>query len=320
MKYFRNSANTAPLLVLSVFVLLFLCRLIDTTVLTRENEYVATIVLQLLVFLVPCAVYMRLKGGGFGAFRISVFGLGHLLLMLSATIALSTGGMLLDYLTRGGEALSQNYDLWGIFISKGDGGAGETLYIILAYGALPAFCEEFLFRGVLVAEYEKRSTTAAILLSAIFFAMLHFDIVRFPAYFFSGILLALTLYATRSVLATMVVHFAHNLIAIFGRPYLQTLFELGGERLFIFIISALFLLFGALFCGEAARLYKYYAKLNLSSGYRTVEPPYTAHGTASVIEEIQIKHPRLAATVGAFFSLPALVCYIIYTGAVFIDF
>ena len=53
--YFKNSANTAPLLVLGIFVLLLVSRLIDTTLLNRENEYVAVIVLQLIIFLLPAA-------------------------------------------------------------------------------------------------------------------------------------------------------------------------------------------------------------------------------------------------------------------------
>ncbi len=318
MKFFRNSANTAPLLVLSVFVLLFLCRLIDTTMLTRENEYIAVIVLELLVFLVPSAVYIRLFSKGFGAFRIKLFGLGHLLLILSAIVTLTTGTILIDYLVSGHEAFENSYDLWGVFISKNDGGAADTVYIVLAYAALPALCEEFLFRGILVSEYEKRSTTAAVLLSSVFFAMLHFDLSRFPTYFFGGVLLALTLYTTRSLAATTLVHFVYNLTAVFGRPYLQTVFDLGGEELFIFIITSLFLLFGGIFCGESARLYKHYAKLNLSSEYREVDPPYKAVDGGGVLEEFAFKHPRIAATAGAFFSFPTLVCYIMYTAAVFI--
>ena len=146
MKYFRNSANTAPLLVLSVFVLLFLCRLIDTTMLTRENEYIAVIVLELLVFLLPSAAYIRLFSKSFSAFRISLFGLGHLLFIISAIVTLTTGSLLVDYLVSGHEAFEKSYDLWGVFISKNDGGAADTVYIVLAYAALPALCEEFLFR------------------------------------------------------------------------------------------------------------------------------------------------------------------------------
>lgn len=320
-EYFKNSAHTAPLLVLAVFVLLFISRLIDTALLTRENEFAAVIVLQLVIFLLPAAFYIKALGLDFGRFRLSLFGPGHLLLMISALISLTSGTILIDYLTAGGESLSQSYDLWGVFISKNEGTATNTLYLILAYAALPAFCEEFVFRGLLISEYEKRSTTAALLLSSLFFALLHFDIARFPTYFFAGIMLALTLYASRSLLAAMVVHFCHNMIGIFGRPYMQTLADLGGEEFFMTLLTAVFLLFTGIFAADAARLYKNYARFDLSSDYRNIDPPYPpASPDASPIEEFASKHPRLAATLGSFFSFPALICYIAYTAAVFIDF
>lgn len=319
--YFKNSANTAPILVLAVFVLLFTTRFIDTALLTRDNEYVAVIVLQLVIFLLPAAFYIKALGLDFTRFRISIFGPGHLLLLISALISLTTGTMLIDHFVTGGESLSASYDLWGVFISKNEGGAGNTLYLILAYAALPAFCEEFVFRGLLISEYEKRSTTSALLLSSLFFALLHFDIARFPTYFFAGLILALTLYASRSLLAVMVIHFCNNMIGIFGRPYLQTLAELGGDEFFMTLLIAVFLLFTGIFAADAARLYKNYARLALSSDYRNIDPPYPpATPDSSPLEEMTAKHPRIAATLGSIFSFPSLVCYIAYTAAVFIDF
>ncbi|MBQ4139777.1 MAG: CPBP family intramembrane metalloprotease [Clostridia bacterium] len=319
--YFKNPANTAPILVLSVFLLLFTSRFIDTALLTRDNEYVAVIVLQLVIFLMPAAFYIKALGLDFGRFRLSLFGPGHLLLLISALISLTTGTILIDHYVIGGDSLSASYDLWGVFISKNEGGVGNTLYLILAYAALPAFCEEFVFRGLLISEYEKRSTTASVLLSSLFFALLHFDIARFPTYFFAGLILALTLYASRSLLAVMLIHFCNNMVGIFGRPYMQTLEELGGDEFFMTLLIAVFLLFTGIFAADAARLYKNYARLDLSSEYRRIDPPYPpATADSSPLEEMAAKHPRIAATLGAFFSFPSLVCYIAYTAAVFIDF
>ncbi|MGM9641802.1 MAG: type II CAAX prenyl endopeptidase Rce1 family protein [Eubacteriales bacterium] len=320
-KFFKNPANTAPLLVLVIFCLLFVSRFIDTALLTRENEYIAVIVLQLVIFLLPAAIYIRALGRDVTRFRFSLFGPGQLLLLLSAFMSLTTGTILIDYLTVGGTALEEAYDLWGVFISKNEGTAGNAVYLILAHAALPALCEEFVFRGLLISEYERRSTTAAILMPALMFALLHFDLSRFPAYFFSGILLGATLYATRSLLAVMLLHFCNNMVGIFGRPYMQTLAELGGNEFFMTLLCAIFLFFTALFAAEAARLYKSYARFNVSASYRELEPTYPdATSESSPIEEFAAKHPRIAATVGSVFSFPALTCYVAYTAAVFIDF
>ena len=319
--FLKNPANTVPLLMISIFCLLFISRLIDTALLTRDNEYIAVIVLQILIFLLPAAVYIRALERDFASFRISLFGPGHLLLIVSALVMLTTGTILLDMLTSGGSSLSENYDLWGLFISKKEGGVGNTLYLILAYAVLPAICEEFVFRGMIISEYERRSSTAAIVLSSLFFALLHFDIARFPTYFFAGILLSLTLYASRSLIAVIVIHFCHNIIGIFGMPYMQTLAELGGRDFFVTVLTAVFLLSGAIFAADASRLYKNYARLDLPSDYREIDPPYVKQSTeASFVEELAMKHPRAMATLGAFFSFPALACYIFYTAVVFIDF
>ena len=143
---------------------------------------------------------------------------------------------------------------------------------------------------------------------------------RFTTYFFAGLILALTLYASRSLLAAMVLHFCHNMIGIFGRPYMQTLAELGGDELFMTLLTAVFLLSLGIFTADAARLYKNYARFDLPSDYRTIDPPYPpADADSSPLDEFAAKHPRIAATLGSFFSFPALVCYIAYTAAVFID-
>ncbi len=320
-KFFKNPANTAPILVIAIFGLLFACRFIDTALLTRENEYIAVIVLQLVIFLLPAVIYVRALGRDITRFRLSIFGPGQLLLLLSALISLTTGTILIDYITVGGSALEESYDLWGVFISKNEGTAGNAVYLILAHAALPALCEEFIFRGLLISEYERRSTTAAVLMSSLMFAMLHFDLSRFPTYFFSGLLLAAAFYASRSLLAVIALHFCNNMIGIFGRPYMQTLAELGGEEFFMTLLCAIFLFFTALFAAEAARLYKSYARYDLPSDYREIDPPYPeANSDSSPLEEFADKHPRIAATVGSFFSLPALASYVAYTAAVFIDF
>ena len=118
----------------------------------------------------------------------------------------------------------------------------------------------------------------------------------------------------------MLIHFCNNMIGIFGRPYMQTLAELGGDDFFMTLLTVAFLLFTGIFAADASRLYRNYARLNLSSAYRTIDPPYPEiTPESSPLEEMAAKHPRIAATLGSFFSFPALVCYIAYTAAVFID-
>lgn len=316
-KLTHKRSITAPLAVLAVFLLLILTRFLEGELLTRENEYVAIIVLQLLIFMLPATIYIKLTAGNTSELRLAPFGLGHLLLIISAIVAISTGSLLIRYYTAGYSALSENYDLYGVFISKNDGGVGDTLYLILAYAALPAVCEETVFRGLLCAEYQHRSSFSAIFMSSLFFAMIHFDTENFLSLFFAGVVLALTLYATRSLLAPIVVHFCQNLLSVFGRPVIQTVYDLGGEKLFIFIATALALLFSFIFCSEAARLYRSYSRQNLPSDYRELDGSPTTD-TPTQWDEFAKRFPRVSATLGALFSPTALLCYVTYAIALFI--
>ncbi|MBR3964661.1 MAG: CPBP family intramembrane metalloprotease [Clostridia bacterium] len=316
-KLTHKRSITAPLAVLAVFLLLILTRFLEGELLTRENEYVAIIVLQLLIFMLPATIYIKLTAGNTSELRLAPFGLGHLLLIISAIVAISTGSLLIRYYTAGYSALSENYDLYGVFISKNDGGVGDTLYLILAYAALPAVCEETVFRGLLCAEYQHRSSFSAIFMSSLFFAMIHFDTENFLSLFFAGVVLALTLYATRSLLAPIVVHFCQNLLSVFGRPVIQTVYDLGGEKLFIFIATALALLFSFIFCSEAARLYRSYSRQNLPSDYRELDSVPTPD-TPTQWDEFAKRFPRVSATLGALFSPTALLCYVTYAIALFI--
>ena len=311
-------STTAPILVLAIFLLLRLTKLTDSSVLGGENEQFATIILELMIFLLPAAVYLRLTRRPLSQLRLTLFSLGHLLLVLSAAILLTAGSLIIDYALRGYGVLTQNYDLYGIFISHNDGSAQSVIYIVLAYAILPALCEETVFRALLCSEYERRSAAAAILMPALFFAMIHFDFAHFPTYFFAGVVLALTYYTTQSIAAPILVHAANNLLTVFGRPYIQTVYDLGGSRLFIFIIAASALFAGFLFCAEAARAYKLYSVRGTDPAYREMDPPYTLSGGRSALTELAARFPRVAATLDAFFSLPALACYIFYALVIFL--
>lgn len=82
--------------------------------------------------------------------------------------------------------------------------------MLLVMAVLPALSEEFLFRGILYNTYRKTAPLVGILLSALFFALLHGNFNQIPYAFFLGIVLALMMEATGSVLIPMFIHFLMN--------------------------------------------------------------------------------------------------------------
>ncbi len=256
--------------VLATYILLLLSKIIDITLINRENEYYSVVILQMMIFLLPGAIWCMFSGEKYiSRLRLTVPRLGSIPLMLAAAVMLICGSVLISVLFGGLESLSGNFTLYDTFVSKDNGTVPTKLYLVLAYAVLPAICEEFIFRGIVCLEYENGGVARSIVFSACFFGMLHFDITNLPVYVFSGAVLALTLYATRSLFGAIIVHFLYNLFGLFGQPYMNALYNLtGSTNFFIFFTAALFLISAIVFCGEASRLYRRYLYQNYSASYR----------------------------------------------------
>ena len=265
--FFRGKyavSNFACILVLAIYALLLLSRLIDSAFLSRESEYLSIILLQLMIFPIPAYLYIRLKPREFVKFlRLGGLRLSHLFLLLSASLMLICGCTLLGMLC-GMMTAQPSFTLYDTFASVNDGSAGATIRLVLAYGLLPAFCEELVFRGILCAEHEKHGILYASAVSALFFAFLHFDLTALPVYLFAGMLLSLVMYVTRSSVAAMVVHLCYNLFGIFVQAGLSGYCRsTGSVGLLVVLLIALLILSAAFFCGEVARILRRRARTDL---------------------------------------------------------
>lgn len=267
-------APRAARLVLVIYALLLLSRLIDSAFLSREGEYLSTVLLQLLIFPIPAYLYIRLRGKDFTkSLRLRRFPLTHLFLILSAILMLMAGCTLLAMVC-GMMQAQPSFTLYDTFSSVHDGSAGTAVRLVLTYGLLPAFCEELVFRGILCAEYEEQGILYAAVVSSLFFALLHFDLTALPVYLFAGFLLALVLYITRSTLAAMVVHLGYNLFGVLAQAGLSGYCRsTGSVGLLVVILIALLLLSSAFFCGEVARILRRRAESSLLDSPEQIATP-----------------------------------------------
>lgn len=97
---------------------------------------------------------------------------------------------------------------------------GLTL-CVLTVAVLPGVCEEFLFRGAVLASMEAGGTRRAALISAALFMLLHGSIVGMPAQFLLGLVLAALVVYCDSIYAGLIYHTAHNAATILIQ-YLQS--------------------------------------------------------------------------------------------------
>lgn len=93
-------------------------------------------------------------------------------------------------------------------------GLGPSIFLL---ALMPAFAEEFLCRGILYwFGYRGISKIEGVLLSALVFALMHMNLNQFFYAFFLGIVFALMVEASDSILVSMIMHFAVNAFNVFA--------------------------------------------------------------------------------------------------------
>lgn len=91
---------------------------------------------------------------------------------------------------------------------------GNFLISVLLIAVLPAFAEEFVFRGVLFQTYKESRMLLGIILSGFLFGCMHMNFNQFLYAFVLGIYLAFLMEATGSILSPMLAHFTINFTSV----------------------------------------------------------------------------------------------------------
>ena len=127
------------------------------------------------------------------------------------------------------------------------------LVALFASAVLPAFCEEFANRGMLLTGLKKLGWKKAIVISGLLFALMHLNVGQFGYAFMVGMFFAFVCIATGSIWPGIIMHFLNNGIVEYltfarvnnlplGDYYTQ--FATLGQGDFL---SSIFLIFIALF-------------------------------------------------------------------------
>lgn len=121
--------------------------------------------------------------------------------------------------------------VWGTTLDalglRGLGGApvpqneAELVTSILTLAAMPAICEELLFRGFVLSAWESRGTWFAMGVTAVLFALLHGNLYGIPAYLLVGAVAGYLAFALDSLYAAMVYHTVYNASCLV-LPYLAS--------------------------------------------------------------------------------------------------
>ena len=106
--------------------------------------------------------------------------------------------------------------------------ASTIKIIILVFGVavFPAVFEEWFFRGIIQRNLNKviKNSYVAIIITALVFSAMHFDLDNLVARFILGFILGLIFYYSKSLWINILLHFANNLIVL-----IITLLQAKGE-------------------------------------------------------------------------------------------
>ena len=266
---YRRERLIVGYLMLAVLTLLFLCRLAGNLLDIPFGTLLGAFGIGILALALPALIFVLVRGRGYTAvLRLRLPHATHVPLLLSAFFALLTGSMLLSILCGGLDTLGNTVASFGSRVYES---AGEALLAVLVLAIVPAVLEEFLFRGIVLAEYERRGAVRAVLLSALLFALAHLDPHNLPAHVFAGVLLALAVFATDSLPAAMLLHVLYRLTALFTQSYLNALYRMTGSvTLLLFLLVVVFLVALLLTAHFAARIYRRRDEQKLRSPRRDV--------------------------------------------------
>ena len=98
--------------------------------------------------------------------------------------------------------------------SQSSGMEDTTVYpfwlSLICLAIVPAVIEEYIFRGVILGAYLKMETMAAVLISSLFFGLLHLSLGSVMYGFFFGCVFALIRVITGNIAYTMLMHVTFN--------------------------------------------------------------------------------------------------------------
>ncbi len=81
---------------------------------------------------------------------------------------------------------------------------------ILTMAVLPAVCEELAFRGYIFHGHRNKNVMLAIILNGFLFGLFHMNFNQFTYALFMGMIFAIVVEVTGSVISSMIVHFMFN--------------------------------------------------------------------------------------------------------------
>lgn len=99
-------------------------------------------------------------------------------------------------------------------VSYESNGVIDNILYIISVAVVPPIAEEFAFRGIILQKMRKYGDTFAILISALFFGLLHGNFIQIPFAFIIGLAVAFITIKTGTIIPAIITHFLVNFSSI----------------------------------------------------------------------------------------------------------
>jgi membrane protease YdiL (CAAX protease family) len=132
-------------------------------------------------------------------------GLGIICFIINVAIASLFNGIL----------IFSGYQFPNYASSGGDYSVGNFFLQLFLVALLPAICEEFLHRGIVLQGIKHAGFKKAIVISSLLFALMHFNIQQVSYAFVIGLILGFVAVVAKNIYPAMIIHFVNNAIATY---------------------------------------------------------------------------------------------------------
>lgn len=189
----------------------------------RENQLAGLLISQIL-YVLPAGIYLAsTKGEIRELLRIRRVKLPNVVLLILFAYFITP---LLTLLNAVSMLFATNT------ISNTIGSIVEAYPVMISLGAIavvPAVLEECVYRGVFFNEYRKVNPLKGILLSGLLFGLMHMNFNQFFYAFVMGMIFAVVVEVTDSIVSSMIVHCVINGASVLMTYFLPKLMELAGS-------------------------------------------------------------------------------------------
>jgi len=187
----------------------------------KASDVIFTVIIQILIlFLLPFGLYMLFlnvkpkavfKTCNYEKTTFSVVLVGLGLGLVAFVLNIIVSSIFTGIITFTGYRTPLSFGVE----SAPDYSVGNFFLQILLVAVLPALCEEFLHRGLLLQGTKHIGFTRAIIISSVCFGLIHFNINQVAYAIVIGLIMGYASVVAKNIWVAVIIHFTNNFIAVY---------------------------------------------------------------------------------------------------------